>query len=295
MPEILQLLWGTVLLRPYVFAFLAVYLVAAGAHLGWRKTLLYLPLGYGLAWLSEFSSIHWGFPYGDYYYIPRTREVELWVAGVPFMDSLSYVFLSYCSYSTALFILSPVTFAKGDFFLLETRALRRSPGVWILGAFLFVFLDIVIDPVALQGSRWFLGQIYGYREPGIYFGIPLSNFGGWLAVGLVLTGVLGRLEGRGWLEGKRLPLLRRVPCALLLGPVLYLSVLAFNLAVTFWIGEKLMGLVGCFLVFFPLLLVFFFTLYKRKHLTPEQIAAHLMDFPSSRARTLLPGYQTELE
>ena len=80
MPEWLRLLWGTVLLRPYVFSFLLVYLVAAGYHLGWRKTSAYVPIGYGLAWVSEFSSIHWGFPYGDYYYIPATVGRELWVA-----------------------------------------------------------------------------------------------------------------------------------------------------------------------------------------------------------------------
>ena len=67
-----RLFWGTVVLRPYVFAFLAIYLAAAATHLGWRRTLLFLPLGYSLAWLSEYSSIHWGFPYGDYFYIPST-------------------------------------------------------------------------------------------------------------------------------------------------------------------------------------------------------------------------------
>ena len=145
------------------------------AGVGWRRTLVYLPVGYGLAWLSEYCSIHWGFPYGDYYYIPQTAEQELWVAGVPFMDSLSYVFLSYCSFSTAIFLMSPVTVARGELFILETRTLRRSWRTLVLGAFLFVFLDLIIDPVALQGYRWFLGQIYGYRQVGLYFGVPMST------------------------------------------------------------------------------------------------------------------------
>jgi putative membrane protein len=293
MSDLLSLLWGTLTLRPYVFAFLAVYLIAATAHLGWRRALFFVPVGYGLAWLSEYASIHWGFPYGDYYYIPATQDRELWVAGVPFMDSLSYVFLSYCSYATALFLLSPVSFKKVDFFILETRALRRSWRIWVLASFLFVLLDIIIDPVAFQGNRWFLGQIYGYREEGLYFGIPMSNFGGWLVVGLVLVAALQRIDRAGRLETRSRPVLARLPCIQMLGPVLYLSVLAFNLVVTFWIGERFLGQVGCFILFFPVLLSFFFTLYKKDHLTSEDIARHLMDFPHSRARVLLPGYRTD--
>lgn len=281
MSEVGRLLLGTLLLRPYVFAFLAVYLVAGAAHLGWRKTLLLIPTGYCLAWLSEFSSIHWGFPYGDYFYIPATVDRELWVSGVPFMDSLSYVFLSYCSYAMAIFILSPVCFSRKGVAILETRRLRRSPQTLILGACLFVLLDIIIDPVAFQGHRWFLGQIYGYRNPGLYFGIPMSNFGGWLLVGLAMMGLLQLLDRFPALEPGKISRLGRLPWVKLLGPVLYVSVLAFNLAITFWIGETFLGIVGCLILFFPSLLVCLFTLYKQKHLTPAQREAHRRDFQES--------------
>jgi uncharacterized membrane protein len=274
-----RLLLGTIALRPYVFAFLTVYLVAAATHLGWRRTLLFLPLGYSLAWLSEYSSIHWGFPYGDYFYIPSTRDRELWVFGVPFMDSLSYVFLSYCSYSMALFILSPVLLSKSRVVILETHQLRRSLQTLVLGAFLFVLLDIIIDPVALRGDRWFLGQIYGYRENGLYFGIPMSNFGGWLVVGLAMIAVLQALATWPSLEPRKPLTLTRIPVIGLLGPLLYVGILAFNLAVTFWIGEGFLGIVGCTILFFPSLLVLFFTLYKHANLSPQHLAQHARDFP----------------
>lgn len=48
---------------------------------------------------------------------------------------------------------------------------------------------------------------------------------------------------------------------LLLGIGLYYGVLALNLAVTFWIGEMLMGIVGCF-IFIPLTAVLLFTLWR---------------------------------
>lgn len=288
--DLCRLFLGTVLLRPYVFVFLTIYLIAAASHLGWRKTLLFIPIGYGIAWLSEFSSIHWGFPYGDYYYIAETADRELWVLGVPFMDSLSYVFLAYCSYSMALFILSPVLFSSNQIAILDTRELRRSLQVLVLGAFLFVLLDIIIDPVALKGDLWFLGRIYGYRQDGLYFGIPMSNFGGWLLVGAVMIAVLQKLDALPFPEPSKPPLLASIPGIRLLGPILYAAILLFNLAVTFWIGELFLGIVGCTVLFFPSLVAFFFTLYKLRNLTPSQIEEHCRDFSISPAdRPPLPS------
>ncbi|SPJ14995.1 conserved membrane hypothetical protein [Syntrophobacter sp. SbD2] len=275
MHELLRLFWGTILLRPYVFAFLAVYLVAGWRHIGWKKTLAFIPLGYAIAWGSEYSSIHWGFPYGDYFYIQSTMHRELWVSGVPFMDSLSYVFLSYCSYSLAVFLMSPVTLLSGNLITLETSQIRRSWQTLILGAFLFVLLDIVIDPVALQGGRWFLGRIYGYRHEGIYFGIPISNFGGWLLVGAVLTDTLQALERMFAVDSKpRLPV-GRSSWMRLLGPALYLSVLLFNIAVTFYIGEMLLGLVDLLLLSVLLVPMILFTFYKNSNISAEAVHAYL--------------------
>ncbi len=275
MYELLRLLWGTILLRPYVFAFLAVYLVAGWRHIGWKKTLAYIPLGYGLAWVSEFSSIRWGFPYGDYFYIQSTAHRELWVFGVPFMDSLSYVFLSYCSYSLAVFLMCPVTLWSGNLITLETPRIRRSWQTLILGAFLFLLLDIVIDPVAFQGQRWFLGQIYGYRHEGFYFGIPISNFGGWLFVGAVLTGALQALERMPSLDSKLHLPAGRSSWMRLLGPALYFSVLLFNIAVTFYIGEMLLGLVDLLLFSVLLVPMIFFTFYKNSNISAEAVYAYL--------------------
>lgn len=285
MDETLRLLLGTVLLRPYVFAFLAVYLAAAAIHLGWRQTLVFTPVGYAIAWVSEFASIHWGFPYGDYYYIPTTVGRELWVLGVPFMDSLSYVFLAYCSYSMAIFLLSPTLFTKRQIYILETHSLRRSWQTLALGAFLFVLLDIIIDPVALQGHRWFLGQIYGYRSPGLYFGIPMSNFGGWLLVGFAMIGALQMLDRFPSLHSQGGLAYHGIPGVKLLGPILYVSVIVFNLIVTFRIGEMLLGITGCLIIFHPALLALFFSIYKQKHLTQDMILRHLEEFPFGRSQT----------
>ncbi|MBM4275965.1 MAG: carotenoid biosynthesis protein [Deltaproteobacteria bacterium] len=241
-----HLLLSTIWLRPYVFIFLGVYLLLATWHLGLGRALAFLVLGYLVSWAAELCSITWGFPFGEYLYIPATRGQELWVAGVPFMDSLSYVFLAYASYTLALAALAPRS-RRSRFRLEEADSLQRGPGPWILGAVLMVTLDIIIDPLALRGYRWFLGQIYGYPEPGVYFGIPLANFGGWLLVSLVLIRILqylaARLPAFSWRDRGR----RRFAYQGLLGPLFYLGILGFNLAMTFWIGEACLGWVGIFI------------------------------------------------
>ncbi len=79
--------------------------------------------------------------------------------------------------------------------------------------------------------------------------MPLANFAGWALVGfLSLFGYRCLERGRNASD----PIPREVvKWELLLGIGLYYGVLAFNLGVTFWIGEVLMGIVGCF-IFFPL-------------------------------------------
>ncbi|HTZ17042.1 MAG TPA: carotenoid biosynthesis protein [Dissulfurispiraceae bacterium] len=282
MESILTLLLSTVILRPYVFIFLFVYLLGCSLHLGVKRTLLFAVAGYLVTWLSEYSSIHNGFPYGTYYYIEQTKGSELWVFGVPFMDSLSYVFLAYASYSMALLTLSPLRVSNGIVYLLETRAIRNSLLTRVLGTIFLVYLDIIIDPVALQGNRWFLGQIYGYPAEGAYFGVPISNFAGWFLVGFILLLVLQKIDYYMSIGKIKDHAGYHYKWRHLIGPALYVGILIFNLSVTFYIGEYTMGWAGVFIIALPLSLLFIAS--KKKVSRPEnqnEMADHLRDFPEA--------------
>jgi len=176
------------------------------------------------------------------------------------MDPLSYVSIAYASYYLALQALGRGRWQGWGFCLEDEAALQLSrrppdPGGGAHGR-----LDIVIDPAALRGYRWFLGQIYGYPEGGVYFGVPLSNFAGWFLVALILILALQYLASvpapayiRDW--GRR-----TFPCQTLLGPALYLGILGFNLGMTFLIGETRLEWAGVF-IFLP-----FLTWLALKHL-----------------------------
>jgi uncharacterized membrane protein len=273
---------NTVALRPYVFIFLAVYMIGCSMQLGVKRALMFCFAGYLISWLSEFSSIHTGIPYGFYYYIESTKGQELWVFGVPFMDSLSYVFLIYASYSMALFTVSPAVISRGVIYLLETWAIRRSLFVAILGAIYCVYLDIIIDPLSLRGSRWFLGQIYGYPEAGAYFGVTIANFTGWLIVGFILVYALQRIDDIMARKGIRDFAAYGFRWRYMIGPGLYCGILVFNLFMTFHIGEQNLGWVGIFIVFMPALLIWTITRIKLSSgRTDLCIEAHLKDFPEA--------------
>jgi len=243
---VLRLLLCTVILRPYVFAFLAVYLVAACMKIGVKKAVFFTLSAWAVAYASEFSSVRNGFPFGLYEYIPNTACRELWVFGVPFMDSLSFTFLAYASWSMARVFFSPSAGRFYDFAILEEREQDRfSLRIILLGSFLMMLLDIVVDPLTLRGDRWFLGKIYYYPEPGPYFGVTIRNFIGWFVVGAV-TMTLWRVIDRAVNEGP----VRKIKALDLSGPALYFIILFFNLAVTFYIGEFLLGLAGV-MIFFP--------------------------------------------
>jgi uncharacterized membrane protein len=97
----MELLIGTLALRPYVFGFLVAFLLAGAFDLGWRRTLLFGAWVGPIAWLAEFSSTRTGIPFGLYHYTGSTRGQELFIADVPFMDSLSFTFLAYASFCLA--------------------------------------------------------------------------------------------------------------------------------------------------------------------------------------------------
>jgi uncharacterized membrane protein len=251
MLEFLRLLGGTVTLRPYVFTFLAVYLFLAITIMGRRRTLLFTAVAYILAFLCEYSSIHNGFPFGLYYYIPETRGQELWIAGVPFMDSLSFTFLSFVSFQTAILLRSPLTIKKWDVQIVTSESVRSSWMTTLLAGLLMMYLDIIIDPVALQGEKWFLGKIYYYPNGGVYFGVPISNFLGWFFTCVVIIRAYLLLEQL----IKERSGIWHYPFKGLGAVGLYFGVLGFNLTMTFLIGETMMGWVSAFLGLLLLLLI----------------------------------------
>ncbi|MBI2529343.1 MAG: carotenoid biosynthesis protein [Candidatus Rokubacteria bacterium] len=222
------LVWGTVSLRPYVVVLLAAFLVLAVRDVGGRKAAAFLVWGWAVAFAAEYASTRVGLPFGLYHYTGATVGRELYLSNIPLFDSLSFPVLAYASWCLA-------RWASG-----------RAGGAAAVGlsGIVMMLLDVVIDPLAVRGERWFLGYIFFYPDGGAYFGVPLSNFFGWTIVGwVIVAGYVRVAAGSTPLRG-----------SVRLGAGLYYGVFLFGWILTVWIGQPLLAATG-FLIHGALFLV----------------------------------------
>jgi putative membrane protein len=159
---------------------------------------------------------------------PQEIARELYVSNVPFFDPLSFTFVAYASFGLARLFLgvSDHPLPAG------TGSRLRLAG---LTGLLMMWLDLVIDPLAVRGDRWFLGRIFYYPAPGWYFGVPVANFAGWVAVGAAIAWgwsfIAPCVGGEPHHWGRRWPGHGGQAVAI------YYLVLAFNIAVTAAVAE----------------------------------------------------------
>jgi len=137
--------------------------IALFAYLGPRRALLSLLALSAFAFAIESFGVATGVPYGDFYYGdalgPRAFDL------VPLLLPLSYV---------------PLVVGA------TAAAWTRGPRLLhiILATLLLVWMDAVLDPGAA-----FLG-FWVWPEGGAYYGVPLSNYIGWLLSGAAATALL---------------------------------------------------------------------------------------------------------
>src|SRR5918992_582910 len=152
--------------------------VALFRYLGPRRATLSLLALSSLAFAIEAIGVATGFPYGAFYYGdalgPRLAGI------VPYLLPLSY----------APLVIGAVAASWG------TRL--RLPHV-LYATLLLVWIDAVLDPGAASLGFWV------WPQGGVYYGVPPSNYAGWLLSGALATTLL-LATGR-WSETPRPTLL----------------------------------------------------------------------------------------
>lgn len=219
--------------RPYVVLFLLSYLYIAIKVTNARWTFLFFIAGYTIAFISEYLSIHYGFPYGWYFYKYQNLQGEWFNHGVPVWDSASYVFMNFAGLFAAWMALKD---KKSNLTLI------------FLSAFFVTLLDVVVDPVSHMGKRWFLGEIYSYPDPGFYFDVPFTNFVGWFLTSLLINSV--GVYGFGFSE------LIRVKGKTFLGLGLYFGIFCFGLAIAVYLQEWKLVLCDLFWIGISIILIY---------------------------------------
>ena len=108
-----------------------------------------------------------GFPFGEYHY---TGALQPTVAGVPLIVPLAW-------------------FAMGVPALEAGHRIARSPVLAVVaGALALTAWDLFLDPQMVEEGYW------RWRVDGAYEGIPLTNYAGWVGVGLIVLAAVERIR-----------------------------------------------------------------------------------------------------
>jgi putative membrane protein len=131
---------------------------------GWRTTLLVFIILACMVTIIEGVGVLTGLPYGSFYYTDTTG-IKLFGV-VPWTIAFAFIPLLL---GTLGIIISYVN--------TPWKAI-------LLTAFSLVLIDLVLDPIFVHLGIWV------WITPGIYYGVPFSNFIGWFITGLITTSVL---------------------------------------------------------------------------------------------------------
>jgi putative membrane protein len=191
-----------------VAVFAAAVLSHAAVHRGVRWAAAYLAVTATTGLVAEAVGTATGFPFGSYDYAGTLGAKLL---GVPLVIPLAWAMFAY------------------PCLLVGQRLTRSTLGATVVGGWALASWDLFLDPQMVEAGHWtwtdVTASLPGSPE------VPVSNYLGWVLVGLVIVGMLQLLPRR---EADD-----RVPAALFLWTYAS-SVLAF--AVFF--GRPVVALVG---------------------------------------------------
>ena len=136
---------------------------------GSAKTMRVSALVFLLGWAAETIGSHTGYPFGDYAY---TETLQPQISGVPLLIPLAWMMMLPPSWGVAYAISSR----------LEQR--WQSTVFTILSAAAMTAWDLFLDPQMVSWGLWV------WASPAGFFGIPWSNYLGWLLVSAVITALI---------------------------------------------------------------------------------------------------------
>ena len=131
---------------------------------GRNAALLILPLFIGLTYSIEGFGIATGFPYGHFYY---TELLGFKLFGlVPWPVSFAFIPLLIGCY------------------VIARQFVQTRWKLILLSALLLVLFDLELDPALVLLNIWV------WLTPGIYYGVPITNYVGWFFTGIITSSLL---------------------------------------------------------------------------------------------------------
>lgn len=135
-------------------------------YFGLKKLLVFFVITWVVSNTFEALSVYMGFPFGFYHYTSVIPGPTLFK--VPLLIMPTYFGMGYLA-----FMLSHI---------FNNQFGKKIQGIKVflipvIGTFIMVMWDLVIDPIATN-----VQNAWVWKEPGTYFGVPMSNYFGWFFV-----------------------------------------------------------------------------------------------------------------
>lgn len=147
--------------------------------LGWTRTSIFFIVSFALSLSSELVGTGTGWPFGNYEYTSFLGYKIL--DHVPFTIPLSWFYMGLASY-----LLARAVVIRRGWGPVEPLALGL--GVWLL-----IVWDLVLDPAMAHEDL--AVRFWEWNETGPYFGMPIQNYIGWAATGLLFMAISRGLWG----------------------------------------------------------------------------------------------------
>jgi len=122
-----------------------------------------------LGWIAEALGSKTGFPFGPYIY---TNTLQPKIHGVPVQIPLGWLMMLPPSWAVARAVTDRLDYRW------------QIPAFIGLSALAMTAWDLLMDPMMVSWEMW------EWQNPGGYFGIPWSNYLGWLLVAAAITAII---------------------------------------------------------------------------------------------------------
>ena len=140
------------------------FLVHGSMIWGWLNIITFVIISFSIGIFMEIIGTKTGLIFGGEYEFNLKLSPGPSISGIPLIIPLSwsgliYMILNYCELVLG-----------GSFYFLSNQNIT----LLLLPSILMVLLDLVLDPIAVDEKRW------SWKKSGVYYGVPLLNFVGWL-------------------------------------------------------------------------------------------------------------------
>jgi uncharacterized membrane protein len=176
-----------------VVLFCTTSLIHAAVTAGPRTALLVLLVAGGTGLVAEAVGTATGFPFGAYEY---SGTLGWEVLDVPVVIPLAWTMMAWPMLLLARRLSATLVSAvQRRRYLTDRAATRARAGATaVLGGLAFASWDLYLDPQMTTAGHW----VFANPEPGLpgVPGIPLTNYAGWVLVGILMIAVLDAVVPR---------------------------------------------------------------------------------------------------